>query len=63
MSLVDYILGGIFVIFVAIMSFQHHPNRGKSIEQRREETYEQYVECMEKFQETKTKEHGSFETK
>ena len=55
MTLVEYILGGIFIVFVAIMSMRHHPNRGKSYEQRRDELYEYSQQRMEEFKATEMK--------
>ena len=52
MTLFEYIIGGIFVIFVAIMSFRHHPDRGKGYEQRRDELYEYSQQRMEEFKAT-----------
>ena len=56
MTLVDYIIGGIFVIIVAIISLRKgNPDKGKDYEQRRDEMYEFYENRMEEFKETEMK--------
>ena len=55
MTIIEYVIGGIFLAFVAIMASLHHPNRGKSYEQKRDETYAHYEKRMEEFRETEAK--------
>ena len=56
MDIVTYILLGIFAIFVTIMSLRKgNPDKGKSYEQRREETYADYERRMEEFKATEMK--------
>ena len=60
MDLVIYILVGIFIVVMTIRSVREDwSNRKKDLEQRREETYEHYVERIEEFKATGAKENDS----
>ena len=62
MDLVIYILVGIFIVVMTIRSVREDwSNRKKDLEQRREETYEQYVERMEEFRESEAKDGAASE--
>ena len=56
MTLTEYIIGAIFIIFVAIMSLKKgNPDKGKDYDQRRDEMYEYYENRMEEFKATEMK--------
>ena len=64
MTLVEYIIGGIFVIIVAILSLKKgNPDKGKDYEQRRNEMYEFYENRMEEFRDTEMNKDDSTEEK
>lgn len=53
MDILGTILAAAFVLVVAYLSLkQGRANRGKSLEQRRQETFERYEKRIEEFRET-----------
>ena len=62
MDVIGPVLLTALVIFVAVMAMrQGSQNRGKTYEQRREETYQRYEQRMEEFKKTELKERDSSE--
>ena len=55
-----WVVLAVFVVFVAVKSLnQRKQNGGKTLEQRREETYARYEQRMEEFRQTEMKESDS----
>ena len=59
-QIIIYVVLAAFVVFVAVMSHnQRKQNGGKTLDQRREETYARYEQRMEEFRRTEMKKDDS----